>query len=470
MNNDRITRTFFVLIMFMLLGQYLIPFFYSENVKAAPVSNISDTISDSRLGSFADHLIAFQTVSSIDPSDTVIIKFDDTGNAFNLSQLNPVDAADYDFSVNGIDQDIVGVCADNNDLTVSVDAVQDEITFTVCAGNTIAGGSDIRIEIGTNAAFGGSGTNQIKNPTTGASYFIDIAGTFGDAGRTVVVTTPSSGTSVSATVKGADDDSGGGGGGTISQTGNLKMIGKAYPNAFMTVLKNGRVAGTKTADSSGDFEIVIKSIPSNKIYDFGIFAQDDLGFLSLTLSYNLSINANSVTEVSNIYMPPTIALSSNTVYQEDFLTIYGSAYSDSLVVNFISPSFKATSLSSDGEGHWTYSFDSTGYAAGKYFTKAKTIFTGGEQSEYSEELKFKVLKKVAPGPSPGPGPSPTPPEPRRKCNGANLNDDSKIDILDFSILLHYWKSKNPANHCADINQNGIVDIYDFSIMMYQWTD
>jgi len=464
MNNDKALKFFCVFMIFVLMGQCLVPFFDSKNAKAAYVSNLSDTISDSRSSQLANHLIAFRIINSIDPGDTTVIKFDDTGNAFNFSSLTPLNILDYDFSVDGVDYDLVAVCADNNDLTVSIDSTEDEITFTACAGNTITGGSDIRIEIGTNASFGGLGVNQIQNPSIGTSYFINIDGTFGDTGRTVIVTTPSSGTSVSATVGGAIPSPPGGGGGAISQTGNLKMIGKAYPAAFITVLKNGQVVGTQTADLNGNFEITIKSILANRIYDFGIFAQDNLGLLSPTLTYNLSINPNQITEVSNIYISPTITLSEKTISQGDSLRIYGSSYSNSLVVSFISPSFKAISLNSDEDGYWTYSFDSTDYASGEYFAKARTVFTGGEQSEYSEELKFRIIKKSEPPISPEPS------KPQRKCNGANLNDDSKIDILDFSIILHHWRSKNPANYCADINQNGIVDIYDFSIMMYWWTD
>ena len=468
MNNRKIIKTFFVFLMLALLGQSFVLFFSDKNAMAATVSNLSDAISDSRAGQPANHLIAFSTVSIISSGDTVVIKFDDTGNAFDFSSLTPLDVLDYDFSVDGIDYDLVTACAGNNNLAVSVDDLADEITFTACALTAdIASGSNIRIEIGINATFGGSGTNQIQNPITGGSYFIDITGTFGDTGITAIITTPSSGTSVSATVGGVITPPSGGGGGTTPTTGNLKMIGKAYPNAFITILKNGQVAGTDTADNSGDFEITIKSVLANKIYDFGIFARDSFGLLSLTSTYNLSINTNQITEVNNIYIPPTIALSKKTISQGDSLTVYGSAYADSLVVNFISPSFKATSLNSDDTGHWTYSFDSADYAAGEYFTKAKTIFMGGEQSEYSEELRFRIIKKSE---FPIPPELPKPSEPQRKCNGANLNDDSKIDILDFSILLHYWKSKNPTNHCADINQNGIVDIYDFSIMMYWWTD
>jgi hypothetical protein len=52
------------------------------------------------------------------------------------------------------------------------------------------------------------------------------------------------------------------------------------------------------------------------------------------------------------------------------------------------------------------------------------------------------------------------------CPGADLNQDGKVNLIDFSILLYYWGTNNP---CADQNQDGIVNLVDFSIMMYYWT-
>ena len=48
----------------------------------------------------------------------------------------------------------------------------------------------------------------------------------------------------------------------------------------------------------------------------------------------------------------------------------------------------------------------------------------------------------------------------------DLNKDGKVNLVDFSILLYYWKT---THHEADINIDGIVDLADFSIMMYCWT-
>jgi hypothetical protein len=68
---------------------------------------------------------------------------------------------------------------------------------------------------------------------------------------------------------------------------------------------------------------------------------------------------------------------------------------------------------------------------------------------------------------------PTPTVPVKPIAGArrtaDLNVDGKVNSIDFSILLFYWKSKPPfKNQFVDINKDGKIDSIDFSIMLYQW--
>ena len=52
---------------------------------------------------------------------------------------------------------------------------------------------------------------------------------------------------------------------------------------------------------------------------------------------------------------------------------------------------------------------------------------------------------------------------------ADLNRDGKVNSIDFSILLYYWKSKPPyKNQYVDINKDSKVDSVDFSILLYWW--
>jgi hypothetical protein len=52
---------------------------------------------------------------------------------------------------------------------------------------------------------------------------------------------------------------------------------------------------------------------------------------------------------------------------------------------------------------------------------------------------------------------------------SDLNNDGKVNSVDFSILLAFWKTKGPfKNPKVDINKDGKVDSIDFSIMLYDW--
>ena len=64
----------------------------------------------------------------------------------------------------------------------------------------------------------------------------------------------------------------------------------------------------------------------------------------------------------------------------------------------------------------------------------------------------------------------TPPvAPSSSCSGADFNNDKKVNSIDFSILLAFWKTAHPfRNPCVDINSDRQVNSVDFSILMYQW--
>ncbi|MFZ2151893.1 MAG: dockerin type I repeat-containing protein, partial [Minisyncoccia bacterium] len=59
--------------------------------------------------------------------------------------------------------------------------------------------------------------------------------------------------------------------------------------------------------------------------------------------------------------------------------------------------------------------------------------------------------------------------PSSSCIGADLNRDGKVNSVDFSIMLSFWKTPSPfKNACVDINSDKQVNSVDFSILLYQW--
>ena len=51
---------------------------------------------------------------------------------------------------------------------------------------------------------------------------------------------------------------------------------------------------------------------------------------------------------------------------------------------------------------------------------------------------------------------------------ADVNQDGRVDLVDFSILA-FWYKKSTINSEADLNSDGVVDMTDFSILAFYWT-
>ena len=244
----------------------------------------------------------------------------------------------------------------------------------------------------------------------------------------------------------------GSGGVSMIVPGKVIIKGRAYPNAFLTLLKNGKVAATFFAEDSGLFEQKLNGVPAG-VYTFGIFAEDTEGRKSVTLSFTVSILAKMTTTISGIFISPTISLTPTQVQKGDSVDIYGQAFPESQVNIFVSsPKEIVEETMATSKGKWVFELSTANLEAIEHHARAKALCNGGEQSPFSQTLSFLVLPPGA-----------------LVCQGADLNFDSKVNIIDFSILLYFWEQTRPANACADINFDGIVNIVDFSIMMYQWT-
>jgi len=227
--------------------------------------------------------------------------------------------------------------------------------------------------------------------------------------------------------------------------------GKTYPKAFLTLLKNDKVAATFLAQSSGLFSTKITGIKGGT-YTFGLWAEDIKGRKSVTVSFTLDILERTTTRISGISIPPTIEINPTQVERGEVLTIFGQSFPQSIINILIFPAQRIEKTETSLSGDWIYNLDTNSLEEGEYRVKAKALYKDGRQSEFSQELPFLVLPRGI-----------------LMCQGADLNFDGKVDIVDFSILLYFWEQTNPANRCADINFDGMVNIFDFSIMMYWWT-
>ena len=256
------------------------------------------------------------------------------------------------------------------------------------------------------------------------------------------------GTSVSAIVEGEAPPIPPGGGPSFYYT-DVIFKGTAYPNAFITVLRNNTVAKTGLADTSGNFSLKLTGIPEG-IWQFSLRAEDQDNRISPTISFTTSLARDTTTTFSNIFFPPTVELSSDKISQGKNLDIFGYSAPKSEIDIFIdSLANISKKTQADADGQWFYSFDSSVLKnEGYYNIKVKAVFPDGLISDFSKILQFYLIRI------------------RPLCAGADLNQDGQVDMVDFSILLYWWETDDD---CADQNNDGTVDLTDFSIMMYFWT-
>lgn len=236
--------------------------------------------------------------------------------------------------------------------------------------------------------------------------------------------------------------------GPVLAPSKIIFEGRAYPNAFLTLLKDGKVTATFFAKNSGLFKKELTGISGGR-YTFGIFAEDTEGKKSTTLSFTISILSGATTAISGIFISPTISLSPTRVEKGQKVNIFGQIFPESQVNIFIFPEEITQETVATLRGKWAFELDTSFLREGEHNVRAKAFFGEGEQSSFSQTISFLVLPS--------------------RCKGADLNFDGEINIVDFSILLYFWHSTSPENICADINQDGIVNIVDFSIMMFFWT-
>lgn len=266
------------------------------------------------------------------------------------------------------------------------------------------------------------------------------------------------GVGMSVTIEGATPTptppgGGGGGGGGEVPTLPTKVVfeGKAYPEALLTLSKNGTIASTFKAYSSGLFRQELTGMTGG-IYTFSVFAEDTDGRKSVTLSFSISVLAGRTTTISGIYLSPTISLNPTQVERGEKIDIGGQIYPESQIQIFVASKEFVKDTVSDSKGKWNYKLDTASLEEIEHNAKAMGLTAEGEQSPFSQSVSFLVVK---------PG--------TMVCHGADFNFDGKVNIIDFSIMMYWWGPKKPGNPCVDLNSDGKVDIIDFSILLYWWT-
>lgn len=163
----------------------------------ADLTNVKDTLSDSRPSTVSNHTISFDLSDNndIEVNDTIVITFP---VGFDLTSI---DYEDIDlFGSDGSGDQTLAAAAAAGVWGVQVSGQVITFSSPSSGGTLPQGGATITIEIGTNATFGSTGSGQITNPATPGSYTIDIAANGADPDTGALVVAIISGVTVTATI------------------------------------------------------------------------------------------------------------------------------------------------------------------------------------------------------------------------------------------------------------------------------
>jgi hypothetical protein len=246
----------------------------------------------------------------------------------------------------------------------------------------------------------------------------------------------------------------GGGGSTVEPETRIIFLGHAYPNSKVTLLKDAQLITSTIAGPDAKFEIVLSNLSVGS-YVFFIYSEDYQNRRSTPLTFPITITQGVTTTVSGIFITPTIEIDKSSVKKGENLSIFGQGVSNAEVTIAVNSEealfFKAPT---DKNGTYLYNLDTSLLELGNHFVKSKVAFEG-DISSFSKIVNFEVgTKNVL--------------KEMKKEGLADINNDSRINLIDFSILA-YWYKRTGFPQNIDLNNDGVINLIDFSILAYYWT-
>ena len=290
--------------------------------------------------------------------------------------------------------------------------------------------------------------------TAGTTYYFVIRANADGASLAVSAEVSAVPTSSSVTPS-TTPSSGGGGGGYVPPTA-VNFSGWAYPLSKVRLLKDGQLLVSTIAGPDAKFSISLSGLsPGDHV--FSIYSEDKRGNKSTSFTLPSYVTTGATTNVSGVFIVPTIDVNKTEVKRGDTITIFGQSVPESditIVVNSDEELFVKTT--SDETGAYVYNLDTSFLETGQHFTKAKAVHAN-LVSPFSKTVGFKVGTRTV-----------LVAETIRALQKGDANKDSRVNINDFSVAAYWYGRTNPPSG-ADLDGDGKVNLKDFSIMAYYWT-
>ncbi len=236
----------------------------------------------------------------------------------------------------------------------------------------------------------------------------------------------------------------------------MTLSGRAYPGRAVTLLKDAAVVSSAAAGSDGSFSLSVSGLSSGN-YIFSLYSEDKNGNRSSLHTFPVSITAGATTNVSGIFIAPTIAVDKEEVKRGDTITIFGqSAPAADILITVGSEEEIVVKTKADTGGAYLYYFDTSELDYGSHSAKSKATLLNQLLSSYSRAAGFtvgtkNVLAKTGEASAKG-----------------DINADRRVNLVDFSVMAYWYRRVAPPTH-VDLNTDRKIDLIDFSILAYYWT-
>lgn len=258
---------------------------------------------------------------------------------------------------------------------------------------------------------------------------------------------------------GGGGSSGGGGGGGGGRDRELpdtqvNISGRAYPSRTINFILDGDNVGSAQANGNGVFQFTTDWSPGTAT--LGLWATDVFGTRSITLNNTFDITQGAVTNLSELTLPPTLKVSTANFTPGAVITVSGQSVPNATINLFIDKNNTPVATGQAGSnGQWSIEYNTGRLSSKEYALRARSV-TGTPplttQSSFSSPVQLFAGVQGRTG---------TP---------SDLNRDTRINLIDFSILIFWWQTNGgDSNPPADINGNGRVSLEDFSILLFNWT-
>ena len=245
------------------------------------------------------------------------------------------------------------------------------------------------------------------------------------------------------------ETTGGGTGG--NDPTKIIFSGKAFPGATLGVYLMGKEYGQVLIDeefktqSDGSFSKEITSpVEERRLY--GLLIKDKDGNPAKSKFFTYSLKFNTVVRQENLVFAPSITTNKQVLTRNELLLVSGYAAPGN-IVEVLADSKVVGKTNAEGDGLYKTLINTNDLALRNYKVQARQVDSGSGKIGDVSETKLVRISSFS-------------------FAHIDFNQDSKINVSDWSIFLSNWSSSDAGIHMRDdLNGDKKIDISDLSVFL-----